>query len=462
MRRALIRNRRTLHAVAITLCYTATLLVDPIRPEIAQSKKDGALTAGGKTGRSGAITINWSSPQQTIDGFGAAAVDFAVPLTNSLADFFFSTIGLSILRVQVIPDTATCNALCRSYGLRGGTGCSCEASNGATILTGELQTIRQAQDRGVRIFFASSWSPPGTMKSNGNWMKGGSFLGGTNNYASYAALLTGYVALLSKNGVSLFALSPQNEPDVPQSYQSCTWTPQQLHDFIPYLHADLQAAGFGGVKIMFPENDSSWSSSYGGFASLTMDDPRVAPDVGILAQHSYGSGEIVAPSNYGRRPHVWMTEGSSQSPSYNGGMSDALGAAATIHRYLAIANVNAFVWWFLTDMRGQGSGNDNSALTGRRGNIPKRAYVTGNWSKFVRPGWHRVGVTNNGPLLVSAFQSPDCIQSAVVVVNSGSTAANQNFEVGTQMGASVTCPWVTSSKQSLKSEFPVKLLVPAC
>jgi hypothetical protein len=39
--------------------------------------------------------------------------------------------------------------------------------------------------------------------------------------------------------------------------------------------------------------------------------------------------------------------------------------------------------------------------------IPKRAFVLGNYSKFVRPGWVRVGVsgTVNG-LSVTAFKDP--------------------------------------------------------
>jgi glucuronoarabinoxylan endo-1,4-beta-xylanase len=135
-------------------------------------------------------------------------------------------------------------------------------------------------------------------------------------------------------------------------------------------------------------------------------------------------------------------------------MTDALGWAVKIHSYLAAARVNAFVWWFLSDMLEHGNGTDNSALTDIKGNIPKRAYVTGNWSKFVRPGWQRVDVTNNGSLLVTAFQSADRSQSAVVVVNSGSTARNQVFEVSTQMGTSVT-PWITSSKQSLARQTPL-------
>jgi len=79
-------------------------------------------------------------------------------------------------------------------------------------------------------------------------------------------------------------------------------------------------------------------------------------------------------------------------------MIDGISWAVKIHGYLADANVNAWVWWFLTDMSRQGEGTDNGALTDINGNIPKRAYVSGQWSKFVRPGWSRIGASYFGPL----------------------------------------------------------------
>jgi glucuronoarabinoxylan endo-1,4-beta-xylanase len=389
------------------------------------------------------VAVDWSGVQQPIDGFGGAAALFAGPLTNQLADFLFTTsgtgIGLSIVRVEIIPSMADCAAQCS---------CACVTSSGATLKLGELQTAQQAVARGA-IVMASQWSPDGAYKSNGKFTSGGSLIGNSGNYAAIANELAGYPALLAANGVSLYALSPQNEPDVKLGYPSCIWTAQQFHDFVPYLYSALQSAGYGNVQIMIPEY-SSWNFT---IASTAMNDSSDAADVGILAGHAYGrSSNPTAPANYGK--HLWQTEGSSQSSAYDGSMTDALGWAAKIHSYLATANVNAWIWWFLSDMPGHGEGTDNAALTDFNGNIPKRAYITGNWSKFVRRGWHRVGVSNSGPLLVTAFESADNSQSAVVVVNRGSAVSNQLFGVATQMGASAT-PWITSSTQSLARQTPV-------
>jgi O-glycosyl hydrolase len=409
-------------------------------------------------GTGASVSVNWSSVRQTIDGFGGAAVGAAEPLPANLATFFFSPssgIGLSIVRLQVLPDSTTCSQLCTTYYAdEGVSGCGCVSSSGATILTGELGIVQQAQANGVATFFATSWSPPASTKSNDSWFSGGSFLGGSTNYASYAALLESYVSLLSSNGVALFGISPQNEPDISQSYQSALWTAQQFHDFIPYLSSALSGAGFGAVNIILPEN-SGWSSNYDGFTQTTMSDPAVAPQVGLLAQHGYNpDSSIVALTNYGYGQHVWMTEVSSQSSEYDGSMTDALLWASRIHSYLATAQVNAFVWWGLSDMLEQGNGTDNGALTDFNGDIPLRAYITGNWSRFVRPGWHRVDVSNAGSLLVTAFQSADDTQSAIVVVNNTSSDSAQVLNVGQQMAGAVV-PWITSASQQLVQQSTV-------
>lgn len=397
------------------------------------------------------VTVNWTSTEQTIDGFGAAAADFTSALPNNLADFFFTTssgIGLSILRTQIMPDLADCQAWVVSLGAPA-SDCVTVAS-GATSLVGEPLVAQQAVARGVTTVFSTCWSPPASTKSNGVFYQGGTFIGNATNYTSYAVALASYPAFMAGYGVTIHAISPQNEPDISQTYPSALWTGQQFHDFVPYLHSALQSAGAGSVQIMIPE-DSSWSMSYDGFAAPTMTDASVAPDVGIMAQHGYlGDTDIVVPTNYGT--HLWMTEDSSKSATYDGSMADALSWAQIIHEYMTVANANAFVWWFLTDMPGNGDGTDNAALTDINGNIPLRAYVTGNWSKFVRPGWHRVSVTYSGSLLISAFANSGNTQGAIVVVNAGSSAVSEvTFLVGTTMGTSIV-PWVTSSTQDLQSQ----------
>src|SRR5260370_37188874 len=98
-----------------------------------------------------------------MDGFGASSADFLDSLTPAQADFFFTPagIGLSILRTQIIPDLATCNAEFREGG--------CSNSNGQ-VLNGELGTAQLAVARGGNGF-GTPWRPPGAAKSNGSFKR---------------------------------------------------------------------------------------------------------------------------------------------------------------------------------------------------------------------------------------------------------------------------------------------------
>jgi glucuronoarabinoxylan endo-1,4-beta-xylanase len=384
-------------------------------------------------------TINWTDVRQSIDGFGGSSADFLTGLTPAQADFFFTPagIGLSMLRTQIIPDLATCNAEFHDGG--------CSDSNGQS-LNGELETAKLAVARGA-IVFSTPWSPPGAYKSNGSFRNGGHLL--RSHYSDWAQEIATYVTMMANHGVPIYAVSVQNEPDLTTDYGSCSYTAPEMHDFVPYLDSALSSVAPGSTKIMIAEQ-SSWAFD---LTSTAMADPKVAPAVGIVAAHGY-RGKIQP--HFTGSARLWQTEDSSQSPTYDSSMIDGMSWAVKIHDYLAIANVNAWAWWFLTDMPHQGEGTDNAALTDIHGNIPKRAYVSGQWSKFVRPGWYRVGVGYFGPLRITAFKDPESHSFAIVAVNPSARAVRQTFSLN-GFSAGATIPWITSADLSLTAQAPVSV-----
>jgi len=78
----------------------------------------------------------------------------------------------------------------------------------------------------------------------------------------------------------------------------------------------------------------------------------------------------------------------------------------------------------------------------------------GNFSKFVRPGWQRIGVTGSGTPLVSAYKYSDG-SFAIVAINPGS-AQRTTFSLSGLGAASVT-PWVTSPSLSLVAQTAVSV-----
>lgn len=384
--------------------------------------------------------INWMDVRQEIDGFGGSCAEFVDPLPSQTADFFFTTsgIGLSLLRIQVVPSAEDCKS----------SGDEClEVRSGGTVVTGELAIAKQAVARGVTVW-STPWSPPASMKSNHSFSQGGRLL--PEYYAAWAESLASFVKLLKFNGVPIYALSVQNEPDLTTNYSSANFNGQELHDFVPYLHSALHSMGAGETKIIIAEA-SQWDFR---LTTATMSDPIVAADVDILAAHGYGSARIVAPANHGK--HVWQTEVSSQSAVYDGSMTDAITWASVIHTYLTVAQVNAWHWWWLSDGPKFGNQRDNSALTDINLNYPKRAYIIGQWSRFVRPGWSRIGVSYSGPLQITAFKAPESRAFAIVVVNPRPKEISQTFSLDGFAADSAT-PWVTSSSLSLAVQSLVSI-----
>jgi len=94
-------------------------------------------------------------------------------------------------------------------------------------------------------------------------------------------------------------------------------------------------------------------------------------------------------------------------------------------------------------------------LTDTSGNPTKRMYVLGNYSRFVRPGYYRIGVTNTtNSTLVSAYKDPASGNFAIVAVNPNSGSVTQVFNF-TGFTAGTVTPWITSGALSLAQQSAI-------
>ncbi len=334
--------------------------------------------------------VDWNDVHQKIDGFGASSA-WRSSWSAAQADMLFSTnnniiytdnqghtstnngIGLSLLRTRIAP---------------GGT-------------TVESSIMQMAQARGVKVWSAP-WSPAATpFKSNGN-VNGGGFVGTLANYQAYASQLAGYVAnIKNQYGVSLYALSVQNEPDANvTTYESCNWSAQQIHDFVPYLYSALVASNVASTKIMLPESQN-WQD-YSNLTVTAMSDPSVAADVGIIADHNYdganGPGNL-AKNNYGKA--LWETEVSILSGT-DSSIANGVYYAQRMYFFMTVAEVNAWHYWWLIS----GNSTGNEGLMDNNAAITKRLFAVGNYSRFVRPGYYRIGVCQQRPDCNQRLQGP--------------------------------------------------------
>ncbi|HTV40441.1 MAG TPA: hypothetical protein VMF08_07700 [Candidatus Sulfotelmatobacter sp.] len=385
------------------------------------------------------VTVDWTNVYQRIDGFGASSAFRGNTWTAAQADMFFGTssgtglsqngtnfsftgIGLSLLRNQI--------------GING------------TAAPNELALMQMAQARGA-IVWSTPWTPPTIYKTT-NDPDSGYFAASPANYQGYASFLANYAVQTKSAGVNLYAISIQNEPDETNlTYEACGWTAQEFHDFIPYLYGALAASNVGSVKIMLLES-FQWRMD---LATNAMSD-STSNQVGILASHNYDSSDFpAAPITLFGTPcpkPLWETETSSFD-TFDGSITNAVAWAASIHAFMTVAQANAWHYWWLISLN-----PDNEGLTDTNWVPAKRMYALGNFSRFVRPGYYRIGVNTSIPALISAYRDSNSPSFAIVAVNTNSVdLTNEIFALGNFPSANFVTPWVTSATLSLAPQPPV-------
>jgi glucuronoarabinoxylan endo-1,4-beta-xylanase len=408
------------------------------------------LTLAVNVGFSQTCTVNWTNVHQRIDGFGASSA-WQSSWTTTEADLFFST-NTGIAYTDSKGTSGTYNGIGLSLLRNHITAASSPAAT-AIPSTSETTIMQYAQARGAKIW-STPWTPANGLKDN-NKSVGGNFLSASNQ--AYASQLANYVySMKTTYGITNFyAISIQNEPNANVSYESCHWTGQQFHDFVPYLRNALVAKGVGSTKIILSE-DEYWETSY---YSTAMSDPVVATNVDIVANHNYNnSGQPAAPLSLYSNPNaaLWETEVSSFD-AYDGSITNGVYWATRINAFLTVAQVNAWHFWWLV---AGPSNTDNEGLTDNSSPttpvLAKRMFVLGQWSRFVRPGYYRIDATTTGSASITAFNNTNSGNFAIVAINNTGSAISQTFNLANFTTTTVT-PWMTTSNLSLASQTPVSV-----
>jgi glucosylceramidase len=97
--------------------------------------------------------------------------------------------------------------------------------------------------------FASPWSPPSWMKTNGDMCHGGRLL--DEFYGAWAKYFVRYLEEYKKEGIPFFGLTVQNEALAWQTWESCVYTAKEEAVFVSrFLRPALKSAGFDDVKVM--------------------------------------------------------------------------------------------------------------------------------------------------------------------------------------------------------------------
>ena len=347
-------------------------------------------------------TVTLSSQKQSIRGFGGMVhIPWAGDLTAAERNLAFGTadgqIGFTVLRIAV-PDSNTGD-------------------------TSYVATAKVAIANGG-IVYATPWNGSGSMNSS--------------DFATYAAHLSGFAATMKAQGVGLFAIGTQNEPDYGSQGGWRTWTAAQCHDFM------LTYGDQVGTKLITCESYSYNKSYY----DPILNDSAALAKMGVLGTHLYGTAVSAYAyplfDSKATGQERWMTEHYTDSTTDANAWPNALGVASEMHNAMVTGQFNAYTWWYIK--RSYGAIN-NSAVT-------KRGWCMAHFSKFIRPGFYRVDATATpiSGVSLSAYKS----DTDVVLVAVNTSASTQSLNV-TINGSAISSydKFTTSSSKSLANDGQV-------
>jgi glucosylceramidase len=179
-----------------------------------------------------------------------------------------------------------------------------------------LPSLRQARKVNPDLFlFSTPWSPPGWMKANGS-MLGGSMR--KKYFASYAQYFLKFLQAFAAEGVSIQAITSQNEVDTDQDGRmpACLWGQEYEIEFVrDHLGPLLRASGIPAKIWLLDHNYNLW-----GRVISELDDPGVRKYANAVAWHGYAGGASMMSKVHYAHPDAEMhwTEGGPDytSPDY--------------------------------------------------------------------------------------------------------------------------------------------------
>jgi glucosylceramidase len=261
--------------------------------------------------------------------------------------------------------------------------------------------------------WGSPWSPPAWMKTNNHYSKG-SIRWEPNVLSAYAKHLAMWVEAYRAAGINVFAVLPQNEPNILNDYPTCEWTGRQLREFIAdYLGPTLRDRKLDAELWLGTLNDGNVNDR----AVAVLEDPKASAFVtGVAFQ--YDAKASIGPVGQ-LYPDKKLMQSETECNNGDNTWADAQRLFALMKHYLDNHANSYFAWNMVLDETGMSSWKwrQNALITIDRGSGKVRFngeyYVMRHFSQFVKPGARRVLTTGVWGDKI-AFVNPDA--SIVMVI----------------------------------------------
>lgn len=268
---------------------------------------------------------------------------------------------------------------------------------------------------------ASPWSPPAFMKDNNSMIFGGKLL---PEFAdAWAKYYVKFIEEYRQRGLTMWGITVQNEPAAVQRWDSCIYSAEEERDFVKnHLGPIMHDSSASDVKILIWDHNRDIMVER---AKVVLEDKEAAKYVWGTGFHWYGSEAF---ENVGRVHDMFPTkgllftegcqEGGVHMNSWNTGERYARNMIGDFNNWC-----QGYIDWnlFLDNTGGPNHVNnlcDSPIIVDIfPENLIKQSsyYYIGHFSKFVRPGALRIGLTNNHKILKAvAFKNTD--ESKVLIV----------------------------------------------
>jgi glucosylceramidase len=404
------------------------------------SKQNIALNFSSTTNSNTTINVDTTTTYQTIDGFGFALTGGSAQVINGLSSNLntalikelFSTdsasIGISYIRLTIGASDMSASAF--TYDdMSNGTDVNLNNFSIAKEEVDLIPTLKKiiAINPNIKIL-ACPWSAPAWMKTNNN-LSGGSLL--PQYYSVYANYFVKYIQAMAAEGITINAVTPQNEPLNANNNPAMVMQDTAEAKFIgSYLGPAFQTAGLTTKIICYDHNCDRPD-----YPEYVLKDATASPYVDGSAFHLY-LGDISAMSpvhNAFPTKNIYFTE----QATFGGG---TFGGDLNWHVNNLIVGAtrnwsrNVIEWNLASDPNFGPHTNGGcttcqgavtiSGNTGITRNVSY--YIIAHASKFVRPGAVRIASDASTTLPNVAFKNADGSKVLIVLNNNAGT---QTFNI---------------------------------
>jgi glucosylceramidase len=380
------------------------------------------------------IEIDTTVRFQIMEGFGAALTGSSAYLLNqkldatkrtaALQDLFdpVNGIGISYLRLTIGASDFSLSDFSYDDLPAGETDFNLEQFTLAQDLDDVVPVLKEIIQISPAVkLLGSPWSPPAWMKTNGS-MKGGKLK--NECYDVYADYFVRYIQEMKNQGITIAAITPQNEPlYFTATYPCMEMQPDEQKNFIKdHLGPKFASNGIDAKIIIY---DHNWDDTDYGISILN--DPVAKSFIAGTAFHAYGGNVTAMSTVHNAHPDrdLYFTEisGGAWATDFSANLMwfmDNIFIGTTMNW-----SKNALLWNLALDPnygpQNHGCGNCRGIITiiPYNGQITKNEeyYAIGHFSKFVRPGAARISLVSPQTLTdvgSVAFLNPDGSKSLIV------------------------------------------------